>query len=122
MTRLAPHLLLCTEGPSHAAELLGAGGYIVSRADDALTLLLAGAPHIDGTVIDLPIIETLRLGRELESRYGGANLVIVVISSAAETVRRALPSARVLTARELDDDLVSVVDLAIASRQMRMTG
>jgi hypothetical protein len=122
MTHNAPHLLLRSLGPSRAAELLSSGGYLVSKVDHALALRLAGAPHIDATIIHLPVLDTIRLGRALETRHGAANLVIVAISPSADAVRRALPLARVLTPRDVEDDLVSTVDLAIAARQMRMTG
>jgi CheY-like chemotaxis protein len=122
MTQHAPHLLLRSPGPCRAAQLLSSGGYVVSKVEDALALRLAGAPHIDGTVIHLPVLDTIRLGRALETRYGAASLVIVAITASADAVRRALPFARVLTPPDVEHDLVSAVDLAIAGRQMRMTG
>lgn len=119
MPRLALHLLLRTDGrTSRAAALLRAAGYLVSVIDDdGLAERLAAAPHIDGVVIELPAVAAVRFGRALDARYGAGNLMVVVITATAESMRRAIPSTAVLTPFDLADDLVSIVDLAIAARQ-----
>ncbi len=124
MLHLTPHLLLRAEStPSQIAESLGVAGYIVSKiGDDELAEHLAGAAHIDGVVIELPAFLAIRFGRQLEARHGAATPPTLIIARAAETVRRALPWASVLTPAEAEDDLVSAIDLAIAAREMRPTG
>ena len=113
---LAPHLLLRADsGASLAAALLRAAGYIVSRVeDDALAEQLAGAPHIDGVVVELPVLAAIQFGRKLTARY--ENAVLLVITPAGNAVRRALPSALTLTPLETVDELISTVDLALARR------
>jgi len=119
MPHLAPHLLLRADAAaSRAAALLRAGGYIVSRMDDdALTEELAGAPHVDGVVVELPALATIHFLRKLTARYGAGSVLAVAITPAVQTLQRAVPSALALTPREVDDDLISIVDLALAERQ-----
>jgi hypothetical protein len=123
MSQLTPHLLLRTDtGASHVATLLRTAGYMVSKVnDDATVERICGAPHVDGVVIELPAIASIALVRRIETlqRRGG---VIVVISSATETVRRALPSVCVISSEEVDDDLISTVDLALVAHTMQRTG
>jgi hypothetical protein len=124
MPHLAPHLLLRADaGASHAAALLRSAGYLVSRIEeDGLAEEIAGAPHIDGVVVELPALAAIQFGRRLAARYGAGNVVVAVITPAVNTVRRALPSALTLTPLEVADDLISTVDLALAARQMSGTG
>jgi len=121
MPRLALHLLLRTDGgASRAAALLRAAGYLVSRIDDdGLAERLAGAPHVDAVVVELPALAAIHFGHALAARYGAGELVVLVITPAADTVRRAVPAALVLTPLDLDDDLVSTIDLALVARQTR---
>lgn len=121
---LAPHLLLRTDSVSSGvAAKLGAAGYLISKIDDDdLAARIAGANHIDGVIIELSALAAIHLCRKLEARYGAGNLVVVVITPAADSVRNATSSTAVLTPFEIADDLVTTVDLAIAARQMRMTG
>ena len=114
---LALHLLLRADaGASHAASLLSRSGYLVSRVeDDALAERLAGAPHIAGVVVDLPALPAIQFGRKLTARYGEGKIVLVVITAAVPTARKALPSALVLTPFEVEDDLISTIDLALAA-------
>ena len=123
MSQLVPHLLLRTDrSVSQPAELLCAAGYMVSKIDDdAVVETLAGEPHVDGVVLDLPVLRAIALGRRIEGRYGG-NVVQLIIASPAETVRRALPSVSVLPAALIGDDLVSGIDLALVARKLRQTG
>jgi len=122
MSRLVPHLLLRTEKPvSHPAELLRSAGYMISKIDDdAILETLAGASHVDGVVVELPALRAIALGRRIQTQH--RNVVMLIIASPAETVRRALPSATVLSAAQIGDDLVSGMDLALASRQLRQAG
>jgi len=118
MRHLAPHLLLRTDsGPSRAAMLLGAAGYVVSKIDDdALIERIAGASHIDGVVIERPTLAAIQLGKRLQERWGTGALVTLIITSGASSVRIALPEVPVLTPREIGDNLISTIDLAIARR------
>lgn len=120
MPHLAPHLLLRAEpGASPAAALLRAAGYLVSRVeDDALAEQLAGAPHVDGVIVELPVLAAIQFGRKLAARYGDGNVLLLVITSAVNAVRRALPEAMTLTPFETADDLISTVDLALARRAL----
>ena len=115
---LAPHLLLRADtGASRAAALLRSAGYLVSRIDDDdLAEEIAGAPHVDGVVVELPVLAAIRFGRNVVARYGAGTLLVVVITPAVQAVRRALPSAVTLTPLEVDDDLISTVDLELAAR------
>lgn len=123
MSLLAPHLLLRTDtGASHAATLLRTAGYLVSKVDDDGTIeQIAGAPHVDGVVVELPAHAAIAIGRRIQERYRGS-IAIVVITAAIETVKRALPSARVVRPNDADDDLVSMVDLTLVAHQLRRTG
>jgi hypothetical protein len=114
----APHLLLRADaGASHAAALLRAGGYIVSRVDDdAMAEQLAGAPHVDGVVVELPALATIQFGRKLAARYGHEQVLLLAITPTVQAVQRAVPSALAMTPREVDDDLISTIDLALAGR------
>lgn len=123
MSQLVPHLLLRTDrAVSPAAEMLRAAGYMISKIDDdAVVETLAGEPHVDAVVLELPALRAIALARRIETTYG-RNVVLLIIASPAETVRRALLSATVLSAAQIGDDLVSGMDLALASRQLRQAG
>jgi hypothetical protein len=118
---LAPHLLWRTDaGSSRAAAILRAAGYIVSRVDDdALAEPLAGAPHVDGVVVELPVLAAIQFVRKLDARYGPGGVLAVVVTPSVQAVRRAAPSAIALTPLEIEEDLISTMDLALARRQMR---
>ncbi|HSY51515.1 MAG TPA: hypothetical protein VLC46_22120 [Thermoanaerobaculia bacterium] len=122
MTQLTPHLLLRADpGASRAATLLGTAGYMVSKiVDDATMERISGAPNVEGVVIDLPVLTAIALVRRIEALHG-QNVAIIVIAAAVETVRRALPSVRVIKPEEIDDDLVSTVDLALIAQPIRST-
>ena len=123
MSQLVPHLLLRTDrAVSHAAETLRSAGYMVSKIDDdAITETLAGESHVDAVVVELPVLRAITLARRIEAQYGG-DVVLLIIASPAETVRRALASVPVLSPALIADDLVSAVDLAFVARQLRRTG
>lgn len=123
MSQLVPHLLLRTEtGTSHTAALLRTAGYMVSKInDDAIAEQLAGAAHVDGVVVELPALAAIAAARRIEARYG-QRVAMLIITPQAETVRRAMPSTPVLKPEEVDDDLVSTVDLSLVAHQMRRTG
>ena len=123
MSSLVPHLLLrANAGSSNAAGVLRAAGYMVSRIDkDNIVEQIAGAPHVDGVVVELAALGAIRVVRGIEARHGG-KVVVVVITPAADTVRRALPSTAVLRPDEVDDDLVSTMDLALVAYHTRRTG
>jgi response regulator RpfG family c-di-GMP phosphodiesterase len=123
MSQLVPHLLLRSDrAVSHAAEMLRSAGYMVSEIDDdAIAEMLAGESHVDAVVVELPVLRAIALARRIEARYGG-DVVLLIITSPVETVRRALASVPVLSPAAIADDLVSAVDLAFVARQLRHTG
>jgi hypothetical protein len=123
MSQLVPHLLLRTDaGASHTATLLRSAGYMISRIDDdAILEQIAGAPHVDGVVIELPAMAAIAVARRIEA-HAGYNVAMVIITSSADAVRRALPSLPVVRPREIDDDLISSIDLALVKQHMRLTG
>ena len=123
MSQLLPHLLLRADaGASHAATILRTAGYMVSKITyDATMERIARAPHIDGVVIDLPVLASIALVRRIEALHG-QNVGIVIIAGAAETVRRALPWVRVIRPEEVDDDLVSTIDLVLVAHSIRRAG
>ena len=88
MPQLVPHLLLRTDRAiSHAAEMLRSAGYMVSKIDDdAIAETLAGEPHVDGVVVELPVLRAIALARRIEARYGD-DVVLLIIASPPETVR-----------------------------------
>jgi hypothetical protein len=123
MSQLVPHLLLRTEpGTSHTAALLRTAGYMVSKInDDAIVEQLAGAAHVDGVVVELPALAAITVARRIDVRYS-QRVAMLIITSSADTVRRAMPSTPVLKASDVDDDLVSKIDLSLVAHQMRRTG
>jgi hypothetical protein len=123
MSQLVPHLLLRTDRTvSRAAEMLRSAGYMISKIDDDDVIeTLAGESHVDGVVVELPVLRAIALSRRIDARYGG-DVVLLIIASPAETVRRALPSVPVLSPAVVGDDLVSSIDLAFVARQLRLTG
>ena len=123
MSQLVPHLLLRTDGgASHTAALLRSAGYMISKInDDSILEEIAGAPHVDGVIIELPAMASIALARRIEAT-SSHSVAMVIISAPAEVVRRALPSIAVLRPTEIDDDLISTVDLALAKQEMRLTG
>lgn len=119
MSLLAPHLLLRTDGVgSRVATLLRGAGYIVSSfQDDDVAERIAAAPHIDAAVIELPMLAALPFARRIAGM-----LPLIVITPLAEMVKAAVPHATVVTPIDVGADLVSAVDLAIASSAVRQTG
>jgi hypothetical protein len=69
----------------------------------------------------LPALRAIALARRIQVRYRG-RVVMLIIASPAETVRRALVSVPVLSPAQMGDDLISAIDLALAARQLRRTG
>jgi hypothetical protein len=117
MDHTAPHLLLLADrGAPRTATLLRAAGYVVS----AINHPAMAERFDDGVVVEMPALAAISIVRRIEARQRG--LAILVISAEAESVRRALPSVRVLRPDDIDDDLVSAMDLALAGRQLRLAG
>jgi hypothetical protein len=115
--QIAPHLLLLADQHTpHTAELLRAAGYLVSTINHPA---MAEALD-DGVIVELPALAAISIVRRIETRR--RDLPIVVISVEAELLKRALPSVRVIAPEAVDDDLVSAVDLALATRQLRRAG
>jgi CheY-like chemotaxis protein len=117
MPQTAPQLLLLDDQtPSHTAALLRAAGYAVSALNQPAMV----EPFDDAVIVELPVLTAISLVRRIESRR--PDVPILVISAESESMKRALPSVRVIRPEDVDDDLVSAVDLALAARQMRRTG
>jgi DNA-binding response OmpR family regulator len=116
MSLLAPHLLLRADPvPSGIATQLRTSGYVVSKiTDDDSAELLASASHVDGVVIDLPTHAAISIARRLQARFG-SEVMIVVVASGAEVVRKALATVVVVERSAAVAELTSAVDLALAS-------
>jgi CheY-like chemotaxis protein len=117
MPQTAPHLLLLDDRTaSRTAALLRAAGYAVSAINHP-----AMAERLDdGVIVELPVLAAISIARRIRARRD--DIPIVVISAEGEAVKRALPSVCVIDPDHIDDDLISAVDLAIASHQMKRTG
>jgi hypothetical protein len=117
MPQLMPHLLLHSEaGMSRAAIILRNAGYIVTRiVDDDSAFRLAVSPHVDGIIVELPAFHAVALTRRLlEISHG--DVPILAISPTPEPIQR-LIDVNVLNLAAIDDDLVSAVDIMIATRE-----
>jgi hypothetical protein len=102
--------------------MLRSAGYMVGKIDDdAIMETLAGESHVDGVVLELPALRAIALARRIQVRYSGS-VVMLIIASPAETVRRALVSVPVLSPAQIADDLISAIDLALVASQLRRTG
>ena len=123
MHSLVPHLLLrANGGSSQASSLLRTAGYMVSKMDDdAIAEGMAGASHVDGVIVELPALAAIAFVRRLVARYRD-DVVVLVITRAADAVRRALPGTRVIRPADVEDDLISTIDLALVAHQMQGTG
>ena len=120
MSQLVPHLLLRADaGGSHASALLRNAGYMVTNiSNDVVAERTAGVPEIDGVIVELPAIAAIAVARRIEARYGH-KVVVLVITPAAEAVHRVLPSMPVVRPDDVDDDLISTIDLALVAHQMQ---
>ncbi|MBV8547378.1 MAG: hypothetical protein JO093_17790 [Acidobacteria bacterium] len=117
MARTTPHLLLLADREApRTATLLRAAGYAVSAINHPAMV----EPLDDGVVVELPALAAISIVRRIEARRG--DVPIVVIAAEAESLKRALPSVRVIRPDDIDDDLVSTMDLALAGQQLRRTG
>jgi CheY-like chemotaxis protein len=119
MPHTEPHLrLLADHNAPRTAMLLRAAGYAVSTINHAA--MAEPEPLDDGLIVELPALATISIVRRIAARR--RDVPIVVISADAESVRRALPWVRVIRPEDVDDDLVSAVDLALAAKLLRRTG
>lgn len=120
MTQLIPHLLLRTE--SHAvcdvAIALRDADYLVSKVDDEQAVMLATAPHVDGLIIKLPLLQAVAFARRFVAACGYTT-PILLISNAPEVVKRAVRGVVTLLPGE-SSDLVSAVDLMLARHEARI--
>jgi hypothetical protein len=123
MSQLVPHLLLRADaGTSRTSALLRTAGYMVSKViDDAILEQIAGAPHVDGVIVELPALSAIAVVRRIQARYGHG-VAMMIVTESADTVRRALPSMQVIRPAEVDDDLISAIDLTLVAHKMRRTG
>jgi DNA-binding response OmpR family regulator len=112
-----PHLLLHSEGGmSQTAIILRNAGYIVTKiVDDDSALRLATSPHVDGVIVELPVFRAVSFARRLlEISHG--DVAILAISPTPEPIRR-LADVNALSVGAIEDDLVSTVDILIATRE-----
>jgi DNA-binding response OmpR family regulator len=112
--QLYPHLLLRTEAAaSAAATTLRHAGYVVTkvRGDDEAERLVSAA-HVDAIVVELPLMPAILLARRCRS----LDVPMLFLTSAPESLRK-IGGAGVTTLhpRDATDDLVSAVDLLLAS-------
>lgn len=123
MTQLVPHLLLRTDpGASETASLLRTAGYMVSRIDDdTIAVEIAGSNHVDGLVVELPVLAAINFVRKIEARHD-QNVAVLVVTQSVDALRRATPRVRTLRTSQVADDLISTVDLALVAHQMQRTG
>jgi response regulator RpfG family c-di-GMP phosphodiesterase len=120
MSQLVPHLLLRADaGGSNASALLRNAGYQVTNiSNDVVAERTAGVPEVDGVIVELPAIAAIAVARRIEARYGH-KVVVLVITPAVEAVHRVLPSTPVVSPAEVDDDLISTIDLALVDHQFQ---
>lgn len=123
MTQLVPHLLLRADpGSSETASLLRSAGYMVSRIDDdTIAVEIAGSNHVDGLIVDLPVLPAINFVRRIEARHD-QNVAVLVVTPSVDALRRALPRVRTIKTSQIQDDLISTVDLALVAHQMQRTG
>ncbi len=123
MTQLVPHLLLRADpGSSETASLLRSAGYMVSRIDDDTTAVeIAGNSHVDGLIVELPALAAINFVRGIEARHD-QNIAVLVVTQSVDALRRALPHVRTIKTSQIQDDLISTVDLALAAHPMQRTG
>ena len=121
MPQLLPHLLLrCrTELASNSAIVLRAGGYAVTKAgDDELALQVVAAGHVDGVVIELPMLHSIRFARLLDELDPA--VPVLIVTSWSEALRKALPDMPLLPAEEIEDELVCAVDRILADYEIAL--
>jgi DNA-binding response OmpR family regulator len=123
VTQLVPHLLLRTDpGASATASLLRSAGYMVSRIDDdTIAVEIAGSNHVDGLIVELPALAAINFVRRIEARHD-QNVAVLVVTQSVDALRRALPHVRTIKTFQVQDDLISTVDLALVAHQMQSTG
>ena len=123
MTQLVPHLLLrANPGASETASLLRSAGYMVSRIDDdTVAVEIAGSSHVDGLIVELPALATINFVRRIEARHD-QNVAVLVVTQSLDALRRALPHVRTIRTSQIQEDLISTVDLALVAHQMQSTG
>ena len=117
MTQLLPHLLLHSElGTSSSAMILRSAGYVVTKAIDMDSALrIAQSTHVDGVIVEVSVFRALSFIRQLrESAHG--DVALLAISRVPETIQR-LIDVPVLDAGAVEDDLISTVDILLATRE-----
>ena len=96
-------------------------GELISIREYLSTSYRPDCDYVDGVVVELPALTAIAVVRRIQARYG-PGVAMMVVTEFADTVRRVLPSMPVLRPDDVDDDLVSTIDLALVANQMRQTG
>ena len=119
--QLVPHLLLRADSQtaSLTAIQLRDAGYLVTKltADEQL-IGMAGVTTVDGIVIDddVPAITAITCVRKLREAVAAAPPVLVITRS-PDVVRRAA-GVSVLHPREASTELVTSIDLMLATHEL----
>jgi hypothetical protein len=113
--QLYPHILFRTDAAaSPAATILRCAGYVVTKVrGDAAAESLAAASHVDAIVVELPVVHAVSTARHGTLR----GLPMLFLTAAPAALCNAAGSVATLHPADADDDLVTAVDLLIASTQ-----
>jgi DNA-binding response OmpR family regulator len=119
--QLVPHLLLRADahtGSTTAIQLRDAGYLVTKLGDDQQLIAMAAATPIDGIVIDadVPAISAISFVRRLRETLPAPPPVLVITRS-PDVVRRAA-GVSVLHPREASTELVTSIDLMVATHEL----
>jgi hypothetical protein len=113
--QLYPHVLFRTDAAaSPAVTTLRCAGYVVTKVrndDDAVRLVRAS--NVDAIVVELPLLQAVSAAR----RTGLTGVPMLFLTAAPKSLCNVAGSVATLFPRQVDDDLVTTVDLLLASHQ-----
>lgn len=113
--QLYPQVLLRTAAAaSPIATTLRCAGYVVTkvRSDDDAERLAAAA-NVEAIVVQLPLMQAISIAR----RRRLLHVPMLFLTNAPESLSKIAGGVATLHPSDADDDLVSAVDLLIASHQ-----
>jgi TRAP-type uncharacterized transport system fused permease subunit len=120
VTQLYPHIVVRTDAKSSEVSLaLHCAGYVVTKArsdEDAERLVTGG--HVDAVVAELPLVQAVSLAR----RSIGFPVPVLFVTNAPASLCKLGGNVPALHTSDAADDLVSTVDLLIASQQLALLG